>query len=285
MNTPIVVCASDENFSRPLMVTLISLNENSSQKIVVYIMDGGISRKTKMCISSLNLENIELKYVPINNKMLPKLKTSAAISIASYYRLLIPQLLPQKIKKVVYLDCDVIIKKDITILYNLDMENKAICAVAEMAANARYVSSPRGLKLFEQLGIKEYNKYFNAGVLLINLDKWRQKDICDKIINYLIKYDKYVLWHDQDGLNAILWNDWKELDPRWNVMTALYLADSWQNSVFNREDFYRIKSNPYIIHFTNKSSKPWLKESNHPYKSLYNKYLQIIEHNLLNLGR
>lgn len=270
-----IVCASDSNFSIPLYVMLKSLFYNTRSFVDIYILDGGITIEIIDKIRKMfSKSNFNINIIKINDDLLSDcLKVSERITRATYYRLLIPDIL-ENLNKVIYLDCDLIVNYDIQFLWDLDIENKAIAAVTEMNKKALYVSSPWGLKLYKKLHIPEKNKYFNAGVLIMNLKKWRKYSYAAKMFNYLEENREFILWHDQDALNAILWNDWFELKPQWNVMSAFYGYRSWSDSPFSEMEYNQIKNKPYIIHYTNGKDKPWKKECNHPKKTLYYLYME-----------
>ena len=192
--------------------------------------------------------------------------------IVTYYRLLIPEILYQ-FEKVIYLDSDIIVLGDINKLFEMELGNKALGAVHEMNKKAMYVSLMWGIKPCRELGIPLKSHYFNAGVLLLNLKKWRDENISKRIFDYFQKYEKYVYFHDQDGLNAVLWNDWAELPPVWNVMTAFYEAKDWTESTFDQNEYRYVRENVELIHYINCTMwKPWMDKSTHPRKEEYNKY-------------
>ncbi len=297
-NVPIIVCASDNNFAMPLTVMLKSIVTNLKKydHIIVYILDGHIAESSKELIKeSLSSSHIIINWINIDNDEIKDMKTSASFidkynnkfnkvkdkpqfTLATYYRLLIPKLLPESVKKVIYLDCDTIVLNDISDLWDQDVENHYLLAVPDMWTEAMYVSSPYGLKLYKELNIPAENKYFNAGVLVLNLEKWRDDDIASKIIDYIRRYREYVLWLDQDGMNAILSGKWGELNPLWNVMTILYKYRSWNESSFDKETFDKLIESPYILHFT-EEKKPWHNDSNHPKRKLFFDYLNLTSWN------
>lgn len=289
-DVPIIVCASDNNFAMPLTVMLKSIITNIKKydQIIIYILDGQISEPSKRLLKeSLKPSNIVIHWIDIDDKefndmkvttpftdIFSQVKAATQFTLATYYRLLIPQLLPENIKKVIYLDCDTVVLNDIGDLWDQDVENHYLLAVPDMWTESMYVSSPFGLKLYKELNIPAKNKYFNAGVLVLNLDKWRKDDITNKIMNYLRLYKEHVLWLDQDGLNAILPGKWGELDPGWNVVTMLYRYKSWKDSPFDKETYDRLIKSPYIVHFT-EEKKPWHHYNKHPKRQLFLDYLNL----------
>ena len=188
------------------------------------------------------------------------LKVGGAITVAAYYRLLIPELLPTE-AKAIYLDADLIVQADLGALWGLPIGDRHLLAVQDQGV--RLVAGPYGLTNYQQLRIPTGTKYFNAGVLVLNLEKWRQKNTATRILTYVRENPEHIRFHDQDGLNAILWNQWSELDPRWNQMPQILQAAGPGDSPFDAETFKRVTTDPYIIHYAS-ADKPWRFGCKHP---------------------
>lgn len=272
-NRPTIVCATDEKYAIPTMTMIKSIEYNSKESVNVIVLDGGINSNTKKrFLKNFADTSIDIIMYTIDNSIFPNLKTSERMPIVTYYRLLIPEILYQ-FEKVIYLDSDIIVLGDINKLFEMELGNKALGAVHEMNKKAMYVSLMWGIKPCRELGIPLKSHYFNAGVLLLNLKKWRDENISKRIFDYFQKYEKYVYFHDQDGLNAVLWNDWAELPPVWNVMTAFYEAKDWTESTFDQNEYRYVRENVELIHYINCTMwKPWMDKSTHPRKEEYNKY-------------
>jgi len=259
-----IISVSDDNYSQHLGVMLYSLFKNylSDEKLDVYIIDGGIFSENKYKIEDIGREfNIPITFLKISKKIYQNFKISHHINSSTYYRISIPEIIDSSIKKVIYLDCDLIIREDISKLWYTDISEYFLAAVENPNFN-RYAD----------LKIPVNSKYFNAGVMLINLEKWRQYNISTQVIEFIKNNsEKIVLW-DQDGLNAILYNKWKKLHPKWNQQTIMFeLVASETN--FREEEFNEAIKNPSIIHYST-SSKPWHYMNEHPLKSEYYKYLR-----------
>lgn len=266
----IVVCAADDKYAMPLAVTVRSAIENlkGNYKILLFILDGGIKNKNKQRIlKSLSSEKCNISFLSIPDKLVRDFKESHEylrsvgkitskpdyISIAAYYRLIISEILPEEYEKLIYLDSDLVVKGDIGQLWQTDLAENYVLAVQDTWI--KYVSTSEGLLNYQELGIPVGSKYFNSGVLVINLKKWRTDGISSKAISYLKQNKDYVRWHDQDVLNALFANRWGELDPRWNL-SAADCAGYSQESPFSEDVYNTIISDPYILHFMSKK-KPW----------------------------
>jgi lipopolysaccharide biosynthesis glycosyltransferase len=269
----VVVCSADNNYAMPLAVTVRSALENLNHncKILLFIIDGGIKKNNKQKIlKSLSCDKCEVEFLPVPQSLIKEIEESHNdliqnedrnrtrrinhISIASYYRLVIPELLPHWIEKVIYLDCDLVVNGDLKQLWKMDLKENYVLAAQDVSIC--YVSAPNGLLNHEELGISPESKYFNAGVLTINLKKWRDDKITTKAVEYFQQNKEFVRWHDQDVLNAVLAGQWGELHPKWNFQPMIDAYSSWEASPFSEEVYNDLMYTPYIIHYVTRL-KPW----------------------------
>jgi len=137
------------------------------------------------------------------------------------------------------------LKEDLNNLWKIDIDNQYLFAVQDMGCPL--VSSKNGLKTYQELQIRPDTPYFNSGVMILNLKKWREDDMSFKVINYLEENGRRLRYWDQDGLNAILAGCWGKLDPRWNQLPNKF--SSWQESHFSEEVYHQVMEAPYLIHF------------------------------------
>jgi lipopolysaccharide biosynthesis glycosyltransferase len=172
-------------------------------------------------------------------------------SMAIYFRLLAPILLPKDITRVIYLDSDLIVRKSLSELWSVDCGKRGIVAVhdAGMTTHAR------------RLGIQE-DEYFNSGVMLIDLEIWRNDKIHEQVIRFIIENPEKIEYPDQDGLNAVIHGDWVRVSYTWNAQHKPKLGEA------NR----LIMADPHIVHFSGIGVKPWYYGIDHPFKSEYRKY-------------
>lgn len=252
LDTIEIVTAINDNYAQHLGVMLKSLLENkiSKNKINIYIITSSLSNQNR-----LNLSNVLADYhlvpifIDIDESEYSTLKVFDYIGKEMYYRIAIPNLLDKKIEKVIYLDSDIVVKEDITLLWNINIEDYYLGAV-----EVEYLSGRK-----KHLSIPKSYSYFNSGVLIINLKKWREHNITNKIIQFVKRKSKSIRFPDQDGMNATLYDKWMKLDHKWNYTTYRHSQG--------------LPITPAIIHFTGKE-KPW--NSNHPLKTEYFKYYSMI---------
>jgi lipopolysaccharide biosynthesis glycosyltransferase len=268
-----IVCAADENYAMPLAVTLRSVvvNLKNKPKVSIFVIDGGISQRSKRrIIKSCGSQQVDISWIQPNESLLANLKVERHLTIVTYYRLLIPQIVPEQFNKVIYLDSDMVVQGNLEELWQIEIGDNYILAVQD--DNQRFISMSGGLRNYRELGINPDYKYFNAGLLVINLDKWRRENIGEKVVKFLQDNKDYVRDHDQDGLNALLAGQWGELDPRWNQMPRIYTYSSWEDSPYDQELYSALLHDPYIIHYTC-PPKPWQRGCHHPATNLFFQYL------------
>ncbi|PAD87939.1 hypothetical protein CHH55_10190 [Niallia circulans] len=259
-----IVFSVDNNYIEHFVVSLISLLENNLEntKLNIIVIDGGIEKKTQGFLSELaDKYNAILSFEKINNDMLNGVNLEGHISEATYYRIMIPELFPENIKKVIYLDSDVLVRKDIMELWDTEIGDSVIGAIKLNEYNG-----------YDKIDIPKDAPYFNAGVLVINLDKWREEQITRKAFEYIKRHPEKLIAHDQSILNYLLYDKWHQVDYKWNVRTQIFSLDYLNAGFDNFESFEEVKEDPSIVHFTT-ASKPWHYLNNHPFKKEYFYYL------------
>lgn len=185
-------------------------------------------------------------------------------SMATYYRLYMTEILPKSIEKVLYLDGDLIVRHSIKPLWMLDIDKYYVAAVPDVFNN--------NTKHYNRLQYAQSLGYFNAGVLLVNLKKWRENNVLESFIAYIKDNAKRLAAHDQDVMNYLFRNDKVFIDLKYNMQNDFfyrteYSCLSWEFD----EQLHNAQKDPVIVHFTG-LFKPWFKECNHPYKNEFDKY-------------
>ncbi len=285
----VLVAAADENFAMPLaaMVKSVLCNLTQDRPVVVYIIDGGLGEKLRSrLLESWRSPRLLVHFLQPEFATLQRMKITGHVNLLTYSRLLIPDLLPARHQKAIYLDCDIIVLGDLGEIWNRNPGSHHLLAVQDMtapwmcseaalvnfAACRPYLSAVEALGNYKALGIPPCTKYFNAGLLLLNLAQWRATDAARRIIEYLRDHPDHVRWWDQDGLNAILHRDWGELDLPWNQIPHIFRYPTWRESPFNEADYKAITEHPKAIHFSARS-KPWHGDNTHPARDVFFHYI------------
>lgn len=217
----------------------IEINHKSGEPIDVWIIDDGIKKKnqTKL-ISSLNKEMMTLKWIKSNDAIptgmaLPLDRNTYPLNI--FMRIFIPYFTPANTEKVLYLDVDMIVNRDISDLWKVDISNHIIAAVTD--ATAAHIRN--NVKNFAELNIPGDSKYFNSGLLLINIAKWKENNVTSNVISAVNDNRKHTQFSDQYGLNVTLVDKWLELDPLWNYYANGTHPTPYIIHFFHRKPFYR----------------------------------------------
>ena len=251
-----VVFTIDENYIQHFCVACTSLlenNQNIGRIFLVQDIDESNSKLLKTIDFLKAKYSVEIKKLALDSKILENFTITHHISKATYFRLLLPEILPSDVDKVLFLDSDIVVLDDLSNLIELDFGDAEYYIYG---VNHKY--NEIDLKRLRKIDF-EGNSYFNAGIMYINLKKWRKDNISKLLIENATKYNEHLLWWDQDVLNITFDKEWGELDYTHN---AFGLTD--------KDDSQDYK----IIHYTG-SSKPWHFRNNHPYKNLYWKYLRM----------
>ena len=252
--------SSDDAYVRHLGVFLTSVKRNKGNENIRYwILSNNISEKNKKLLKAISSKDFEIVLVDCNYDMMDNLErtlyTNPHLSLATYTRLLIAHYLPSQVRKILYLDCDMICRDSLLELYDTHMKDCCVLGVKDILCETN----------IERLGI---DKYINAGVMVINLEYWRNHSVQKQFIDYVdanIDNKKTLFYHDQDVINAILKDKICYVDSKWNAQTSSYPGCYEQNEIGNSS---------VIVHFISER-KPWIKGSDSPFAYEYEKYLKL----------
>ena len=252
-----IVLACDGAYVMPLATTLRSAVEStpSAWPLSFHVMCHGVDDAARRAVlNSLPAGSASIRWVDVDVKMFSNFGTGVNlhISLASYIRFLIPEVFPSSTGKILYLDTDVLVLEDLTSLWNIDLGNNAVGAIAD-----------RWHQWIKEGGVADVpvvQSYFNAGVLLINLPRWRQLGISEKALAYMQQFPK-TPFMDQDALNVACDGSWLPLAGKWNFQDHL------------RAKIVKLSADqrPAIVHFISKR-KPWLAEHPTPNHGLYDEF-------------
>lgn len=250
-----LVLASDDNYAQHAAITLMSAYEkcDKSYCIASYILDGGISEEKKVIINkSLSIYNGTVEFIPVDTTRFENSYISFQYTPAIYYRLDLPNVLANDVKKCLYVDCDLLFMDDISKLWNTDLQGMPIGAIEDIGLTTSKKGRQEKLK---SIGLKEDMCYFNSGVVLMDLQQWRERGF-SKIALDLAFHKKFIS-HDQDILNLIFLNNWKQIDLRWNVIPPIfYLYPKLLFSGSERKRTIKAKNSIGILHYAGRY-KPW----------------------------
>lgn len=281
-----VVMASDDRYAMPLTVAAYSAVKNFSQNhhMDLYILDGGITDDSKRKFTQ-SLQSVPSKQVTIHwihprsarlEEICAKQQTVNQFPLSNYYRLILPELLPESVQKLIYLDADTIVLNDLSQLWSMDTGKFDFMAVQEpetphlIGCFQTWNAHVKDINL-EDYGIVPEHQYCNAGLMLVNLQQCRENGLMEDCLQLLNRYP--FSFADQDALNIIGAGRWGNLDPRWNQTFGFYYAVS-PDYPYSPEMLETIRRKPYVMHFTG-HRKPWVMGmvgDSHPRADLFFQY-------------
>lgn len=279
-------------FASVVAVSMVSLLENNRKQkdIIFYIVDDGISEEKKLLLNNMvaqyECDNIKRSVVyleALGPEILLKFPFKDRYQIGhSYFRMCIGTILPEYVDKILCLDSDTLICGDLSDLWNIDMEDNILAGVSDCMNIMKYK---------HQFLMKKSDLYCNAGMYLVDLKKWRDEKIEDKIIQRIHEQNGNVFFFEQTLMNWSCQDKILKLHPKYNAYT-LFWAFEYRNLLLWRKpiDFYtekeveEAKNKSIIIHFTRNfymSSRPWVKDCDHPKTDEYIMYKMLTPWNKL----
>lgn len=283
-----VVFASDENYVPYLSVALISLlknNYNDFDTINIFILDNGITKNSQKKLLTISEEyNSNLIFIKPKMEELTNLNSeiSSRLPLSTFSRLFLDKLLPHSIDKVIYMDCDILVLDSIKNMYNNNLKDYFCAGVIEQVQPA----------IKKQIKFKEKDNYINAGIILINLDRWRKENVSEKFIKFINTHPK-LYDADQSVINGSLKNEILFLNPRYNLVSRYHFKNyenisklsGLNNLNVNKKIIEEAQNNPAILHFTgSKFMHYWYdKNKSHEYGIEFRKIAKMSPfcHNLL----
>jgi lipopolysaccharide biosynthesis glycosyltransferase len=206
----------------------------------------------------------QVVFQAIDGEALSDMPVSHHVSVATYFRLLIPQVVGSDVDKLLFLDSDIIIRKSISPLWNLSLDGYSHAAVENPGISDAYKHA---------LGIPATSAYFNAGVMLINVRAWRDLNVTKRTLEFIRDCPNKIIFWDQDALNYVLQDRWLRIDSEWNAQHGFFTSEVAKAVGTQNREYEKARYDPAIVHFSGSGScKPWHYRCNHPYKNDYRKY-------------
>jgi len=251
-----IATTADDGYCLPAAAMLRSVVRHlpTGSSADVYFIDGGLSPENRRNVEQCCDSRVTLHWVPAIEIPGGELPDWGRLNSLTYQRLLLPELTQGTVDRLLYLDADMVVNQDLSRLWAEEHHGKTLLAVQDLAVP--YVSSPLALQRYRDLGIPAHRKYFNAGVLLVDLKAWTERDLTARTFSYLREYYEDVVFHDQDALNAVAGDDWRELDVRWNQIASIAGQRFFAAPHLDSSEYRRLAQDPWIIHFAG-AFKPW----------------------------
>lgn len=243
----VLMCAND-GYAMPLTVAAHSLMHHADPqaRVELHVVTDGFSAD-----NAARAERV-LQAAHPGGRIVWHLRDETAFgginlgrySVAALFRLLLPELFPPEVDRVLYLDCDVVVERDVSELWDIDLGDRAIWAV-QNGTDDDFVNYVH--RKFPWIEAGPEARYFNSGVIMVNMAEWRRQQVSDRTLDFLQRHSDRLGFPDQDALNAVLAGHWGRLHPRWNKQ----ILRMGQPEAARPDD-------PGILHYTTR--KPWTPE-------------------------
>lgn len=250
-----IVFICDETYVLPTLVAITSiyLTKKATTKYFVHILTSEVSEQSQNRLLNLKKENFDVEILDLEqDDTLKKCKIDYLhVSTAALFKFHLAEIFCDY-DKVLYLDGDILVRKDLEELYSIDISDKYAAVVKDQKPTT--YNPPQ----IEKLQVK-HSAYFNSGVMLLNLDKMRQDKMSEKLIDYRINGINYFM--DQDALNVVFQENVKYISFLYNVMSSVTgffktqdIIDYYELcNIATKEDIY---AKATIVHLCTKY-KPW----------------------------
>lgn len=261
----VIVFACSENFVPYLSVAIQSIVDNASaaRRYDIVVLTRNISPTSMITLTrQTKSDNVGIGFLDVDAALGDiELPHHGHFRPETYFRLLAPQLLPN-VDKAIYLDSDLIVDDDVAALFDTDVRGHLLAATrdADTIGQIDGYDATVGPYLRDELGMDDPHDYFQAGVLLMNLEELRRTVTPEEFLE--LSTQRMWRWLDQDVLNRVVNGDYVRVHMRWN-----YLMD-WQHLrrthiIANapadvRAEYEEAAANPAIVHFAGPDNRPWL---------------------------
>lgn len=267
-----IVYGSDDNYAKFMGISMYSLFETNGdfESIEVYVLDCGIKEENKENLRSIaDAFHRDIFFVDMAGAVesLNLHMGAKKIAIASYARLFMPSLLPDSCDKVLYLDCDTLVRQSLKDLWEISFGTALIAGVQDTVDSY----------FLNVIGLEKEVQYINAGIILVNLKAWREENMQQKFMAFIEKFGGNVPHHDQGTINGTC-GDRRIIAPlRFNVTANLYSFSAktirkiyFLQEYYSQEELDDALNAPAIVHFTSGLlGRPWEENSTHPLRDTF----------------
>lgn len=257
-----IALITDDGYVLPTAVCIQSIINSAKpqQKYSIHVCTFGLSEDNVKLLTGLETEKVSIlidKFCKADyQQMLDLISQKSHVTPTALIKFELPQHFTD-VDKLLYLDSDIIIKKDLSELFSLDLEN------FYLAASFEYWVRYNDIR-FKPWNVKREEFYFNSGLMLLNLKKFRDDAITEKLWDYKINHTKTKLM-DQECLNSVCGQQTLPLSIKWNFNPVFLKTKHLKtiNEVYSESysNLKELEDNVAVIHYVGKFDKPWVYSS------------------------
>ena len=268
MEMNITFCVNDA-YIPYVTVVIKSILVNSNSTISFYLLCDKISPKNRLLLSEA-IEHYAMancKIIIVRDKRITGLR-NGKFHQCIWYRVLLPDYLPNNVDRVLYLDADTLVLGELESLFSMDLLGLAVAGGPDLL---NYSEST-----FSRMGCRNKGIYICSGVMLINLKYWRENNVTDQIIKFALDNSSLICYPDQDAINYVCAGSVAFLPLKYAVMDC-YLTKYKRAGWLSTSELKDCLKEPRIIHFA--GNAPWKREYAHRlFHDDWQKYNMMLKH-------
>jgi lipopolysaccharide biosynthesis glycosyltransferase len=249
----------DRNYLTPFYVLLTSILKNNSDVKITFhcIVNDDVTIFEQRAIKDyIESNHCIYQMYQVDEELIAKFVLSGTWTPAVYYKMFFPILVPLSVEKLLYLDTDMLVIGDLKPLFEINLDDQALGAVYD-----NYVKNQPAI------GILDDGNYFNSGMLLFNIPKWKELNLSEKAIDFLAQFPEKIKFVDQCALNAVSVGHWLRLPEKFNLLYS-YIPQH-----ISRKELNEFIQDKIVIHFT--LQRPWHFLCENRLRNLYKYYYNL----------